>query len=928
MRNVEAHLMGDKIEEAVTHYINSHQPNETVHVDSNALSLNVQDDCRVVTVMNPQNFSAQLSRQVSLGEQIGDGPWVEELLDGRLAALMAHLAQPTRTSHHQGHQKMTTVRSDVDGSVILDTPMRMFNGQTNLENGTILTEEDSEVLVMTTSALNKQSNKKSLPHKKRISKKLKRTAGSSTPTQQAHNQNDIIVIHCSDEQQEEILPDSFVDSLRRHTTSEQMTEPSHVTHEMRPILICQVCGEFYGEEQLKFYQHLKQHYEPQASIIIENPIVPDIAMDKMTNSCIVDNVQTLPDSIVELSLENTVPKAMYPSMDNMHKHILYSSSDKTLYNSNKVQYSMALDKEVPPDMDDTLDKLELYCCVKCNKSFRKQKQCEMHIKEVHSNPKLEDMAEFSDPEDLMEGIHVAVEEEPAADYEGVQLPHITVENGHVHQHHVRHWYSRTGAESPSGAMSMCACGGGGYCDVCAPPSLQPDHSLQPAPSHIHPHSQSLTIQTSHSNTQPHNIEHTHTQPENAHPSHSHVHEHISSSTTHIQPSHSHTQSSQLHSSQPHSQQLQVTSPRQSPPPSPPRMKGCQVMVTRDDVLQRILELQNDEPEKAKEKKSDEARDPSQASDTKQKAKKTEKKFECAECGLVFRHRNSLMYHMHKHRERQQECEHCGKRFYTVTALKIHVRAHEGVKPCVCTVCGQHFRQSSDLKYHIASKHSTTKEFKCEFCDKEFARRYSLNLHRRIHTGEKNYPCGLCDKSFRASSYRLVHMRIHTGTKPFKCPHCDKCFRVAYDMRRHVRVVHEKHKPPQIKQEKELEDRTKQKPAKRSKKPPNVTVQNTSGEFKEFDGEIFKYKFKEVYPEPEKPDAKDKRLRSDSERIVFRDNTDGKMPVFSQIEKPSYSVSNLVTISDIKSLEVSRERDADCVENGFFDKLAFYNISAV
>lgn len=48
------------------------------------------------------------------------------------------------------------------------------------------------------------------------------------------------------------------------------------------------------------------------------------------------------------------------------------------------------------------------------------------------------MGEFSEPEDLMEGIHVAVEDggEP---YEQTLLPHLTVENGQVHQEHVRHW---------------------------------------------------------------------------------------------------------------------------------------------------------------------------------------------------------------------------------------------------------------------------------------------------------------------------------------------------------------------------------------------------------------------------------------------------------------------------------------------------------
>lgn len=38
------------------------------------------------------------------------------------------------------------------------------------------------------------------------------------------------------------------------------------------------------------------------------------------------------------------------------------------------------------DLYDTLDKFELFCCFKCNKPFRKQKQCEAHIKEVHNNP--------------------------------------------------------------------------------------------------------------------------------------------------------------------------------------------------------------------------------------------------------------------------------------------------------------------------------------------------------------------------------------------------------------------------------------------------------------------------------------------------------------------------------------------------------------
>lgn len=45
-------------------------------------------------------------------------------------------------------------------------------------------------------------------------------------------------------------------------------------------------------------------------------------------------------------------------------------------------------------------------CMHCGKNFRRQKAFEAHMREVHSN-KIED--EFSEPEDLMEGIRSVVE---------------------------------------------------------------------------------------------------------------------------------------------------------------------------------------------------------------------------------------------------------------------------------------------------------------------------------------------------------------------------------------------------------------------------------------------------------------------------------------------------------------------------------------
>ncbi|XP_063530170.1 zinc finger protein 423-like [Cydia strobilella] len=929
MRNVNPHLLEDKMDEAVTHYI-THQPSESVHVDANSLALNIQEDegSRVVTVM-PQNFSQQMCRQVSVGEHV-EG-WGEEMLDpdGRLAAIVAQLAKTGAPHYHPPH-KLTSVRGDVESSVLLDGQLRLFNAQTLEQHGDSIVVQmpslpplpplqemkrcsdsdwfnksknimktnsvlDTEVQVLelpdASPGQNRQPSKKSLPHKKRISRKLKRNTGNTTP------QQDIVVISCNDEvQQEEILPDNYVTQVQHQT---HLADDTHnITHEVRPVLICCICGEYYGEEQLKFYQHLKQHYEPHATIIIENP-VSDLGIDKMTNTCIEDNVANLPDSIVELSLENTVPKTMYQTMD---KHILYTSSDKTLqYSSNKLQYSMAsMDKELPSnevekaDLYDSLDKLEMYNCMKCNKGFRKQKQCEAHIKEVHG--KLEDMGEFSEPEDLMEGIHVAVDGvEPAEGepYEQSLLPHLTVENGTVHQEHVRHWYMR--GNQPT------ACGPDAYCPVC--------------------------------------------------------------------PRSDHQNDSQL----------------------------------KEEVFQRIFDVEVPAAENSNfadniipDTEIPEAGKPEHKPDKGKKGKS----FECPQCGRVFQHRNSLLYHVLSHKGKQHVCRECNKGFYTSGALKIHKRVHNGDRPYKCEECDREFRQWSDLKYHKVSLHSNQKHFKCEFCSKEFARKYSLSVHRRIHTGERNYKCEYCNKSFRASSYRLSHMRTHTGDKPFKCSTCGKCFRVAGDLRRHA-LTHDKltrDKHPRVKHEPDNSPKKEKKDKEHKKKPPaaasttklpilksildkkspkskkkigapNVTVDPDKEQFKinnEFTNnvEVFdsrNYKFKEIYVGKEEqlrqyeledrlPDERNFAVLKpmfrpndsiEPEKVYGRsENTDGKLAVFTQVEKKEYAgsiVSNTqVTLADInrhlerEPREVrSESMNGEAIENGILERLAaLYNIPAV
>lgn len=101
----------------------------------------------------------------------------------------------------------------------------------------------------------------------------------------------------------------------------------------------------------------------------------------------------------------------------------------------------------------------------------------------------------------------------------------------------------------------------------------------------------------------------------------------------------------------------------------------------EEVLQRILENDNitnenanftenmmtESPEITPETPSNENSNSKESLDSK---KKPLKRFECPQCGKVFHHRNSLLYHLLSHSGKQHVCRECGKGFYTVTALKV------------------------------------------------------------------------------------------------------------------------------------------------------------------------------------------------------------------------------------------------------------------
>uniref|UniRef100_A0A182JC11 C2H2-type domain-containing protein n=1 Tax=Anopheles atroparvus TaxID=41427 RepID=A0A182JC11_ANOAO len=101
----------------------------------------------------------------------------------------------------------------------------------------------------------------------------------------------------------------------------------------------------------------------------------------------------------------------------------------------------------------------------------------------------------------------------------------------------------------------------------------------------------------------------------------------------------------------------------------------------------------------------------------------------------------------------------------------------------------------DEKLSETKVKSKSQKFLClvEDCGRRFNSKAAFGYHRLQHTGERPHKCESCDKRFFTCSALKVHMRLHSGEKPYKCELCGHHFRQWGDLKYHQTSIHSNEK---------------------------------------------------------------------------------------------------------------------------------------
>ncbi|KAG7468675.1 hypothetical protein MATL_G00145840 [Megalops atlanticus] len=173
---------------------------------------------------------------------------------------------------------------------------------------------------------------------------------------------------------------------------------------------------------------------------------------------------------------------------------------------------------------------------------------------------------------------------------------------------------------------------------------------------------------------------------------------------------------------------------------------------------------------------------------------------CPQCNKEdFDSQESLLQHLTVHyttTSTQYVCESCDKQFSSVDDLQKHLLDMHTFVLYHCTLCQEVFDSKVSIQVHLAVKHSNEKKmYRCTACAWDFRREGDLQLHvKHSHLG---HPAGAAGAKARKCIFcgetfgTEVELQCHitTHSKKYNCRFCSKAFHAIVLLEKHLREKH-------------------------------------------------------------------------------------------------------------------------------------------
>ncbi|XP_030222819.1 zinc finger protein 423 isoform X5 [Gadus morhua] len=180
-------------------------------------------------------------------------------------------------------------------------------------------------------------------------------------------------------------------------------------------------------------------------------------------------------------------------------------------------------------------------------------------------------------------------------------------------------------------------------------------------------------------------------------------------------------------------------------------------------------------------------------------------YPCNQCDQRFSSFEGFQAHLKSHLEqllRRQSCPQCNKEdFESQEALLQHLTVHYTTTSTqyVCESCDKQFTSVDDLQKHLLDMH-TFVLYHCTLCQEVFDSKVSIQVHLAVkHSNEKKmFRCTACAWDFRKESDLQLHVKhshlgqsnilpggISAGLKPRKCIFCGETFGTEVELQCHI-----------------------------------------------------------------------------------------------------------------------------------------------